>query len=399
MYQIFLNKELFADSRSNELRVIDPVVNLEVNAAGTFEFSIPKTHPYFKELRIRACEVEVYLDDETEPLFVGILTQKTTDFFGNESCVFEGDLSYLNDSIQRPALYQNQTTRSLVTAYINNHNTSVTSSSSGGNGAVGGDSTWFDVDKTFIVGDIQVEGGSSILRYTNWNSTLQELVDDIIKDFDGYFRIRHENGKRILDILAEPPRHATQIVKLGENLLNYESNVDSVDLCTVLIPLGAKQETSSVPGLEEYLTIKSVNDGKDYLTSTGASLWGKVEKVVKWDDVTVASTLKSRGQAYLNSGQYSEIFVTADIIDLHYDNPEVERFRLMDLVTVKSSIHKITSDFMITKIEKHLDNPAEDKFTLGFDNRPTITGRVENDTVAPRKDDNIQNQARMITEE
>lgn len=359
MYRLLIDGVVYADSRSNDMRVVNPVVNLEVNAAGTMTFTIPKTHPYIDDLEVRNQLVEVYMDDEEEPVFEGVIVTMNEEFYGNVACSCEGSLTFLNDSIQRPALYQGKTATQLVTAYITAHNNSVSGSA---------------VDKSFAVGTVAVNGGNNMLRYTNWNSTLKELQEDIISDLGGYFRVRHTNGQRVLDVLAESPNTSSQIVRLGENLLDYKSNLDSKEICTVLIPLGAKKDTSSIEGLDEYLTISSVNGGKDYLTSTtGVATYGKVEQVQKWDDVTTASALKTKGQAYLNSEQYSDIYIEANVIDLHYADANVERLKLMDMVRVVSPAHNLDREFMLTKMTINLDSPESNSFTLGKDVGPTIS--------------------------
>ena len=49
------------------------------------------------------------------------------------------------------------------------------------------------------------------------------------------------------------------------NLLDYSEDTTADDLYTAVIPHGVRLDESPVEGLEAYLDITSVNDGKNYL--------------------------------------------------------------------------------------------------------------------------------------
>lgn len=57
----------------------------------------------------------------------------------------------------------------------------------------------------------------------------------------------------------------TQIIEFAVNLADLSQKVDGTSIKTGIIPLGAKLKDSEGNDTDERLTIKSVNDDKDYL--------------------------------------------------------------------------------------------------------------------------------------
>ena len=358
MYKIYANGELFCDSRDDRLAIINPVISLEVNTSGSFTFIIPPTHPLFDSITKRDVLIDVYRDTEEQPVFSGVCISTTDDFYKQRTVICEGALTFLNDTMQRPANIVNQTIRGLLELFIANHNASA------------------DLTKQFTVGMVTVTGdGTDISCIVNYENTLKCIYDNLVNPLGGYLRIRYDNGTRYIDYLANSINTNTQIIELGKNLIDFKSSLDSSEITTVLIPLGYTLDSSSVEGVNERLTIKSVNDGKDYLESlTAIATYGRVEKVVTWDDETSASSLKSKGQQYLQDEQFENMLIEARAIDLHLDNSSVESFKLLDKIKVISEPHGLNRYFVLSKMTINLNNPELDSITLGLKSALTISG-------------------------
>ena len=80
------------------------------------------------------------------------------------------------------------------------------------------------------------DNNNSLYRYTNMNSTMQELKEDLVDDLGGYFRIRHKDGVKYIDYLADSMNTNSQVIRLGENLIDFKSNIDSSEIATAIIP-------------------------------------------------------------------------------------------------------------------------------------------------------------------
>lgn len=359
MYKVFFDNTLVCDSRIEELALINPVVKLEELKAGSFSFKIPPGHPYYDTIRKRKTIVEVYLDDETEPVFSGMCTKEEKDLYNQKTISCEGDMSFLNDSIQRPRRYQGYTVRGLLEAYIANHNAQVEES------------------KRFVVGAVTVTDSNDYIScYTNMESTIKAIKENLVDDLGGIIRIRHENGVRYIDYLADSPNTNSQVIKLGKNLVDFKSNIDSVDIATAVIPLGEKLEESTVDGLETRLTIADINGGCDYVYNQEAvDAYGWIYKTLTYDNVTTPESLKQKGEQYLSEIQYENVVIEAKAVDLNLTDKSQERFKISDQIRVVSAPHGLNKYFRLTKQTLNLNNPEKDKVTLGKAEKQTLSAK------------------------
>lgn len=358
MYRVLCDGLPIYDLRDEELVLLDPKVTLEVNTAGSFEFKMPPKHPQYNLPKKMKSLVEVWHDDEQ--IFAGRPTTDNVDFYNRKHIKCEGELAYLNDSIQRPAEYHDMTVRGYLETLINIHNSQV------------------DESKRFEVGIVTVtDNNDSLFRYTNYNSTMKEIKEDLVDDLGGYLRVRNHNGHRYIDYIAEFDNLCSQSIQFGENLLDYAKNIDVRDIATAVIPLGARQETSSIAALEERLTIKSVNNGVDYLVNNEAvKKYGFIVKTVTWDNVTTPEMLKSKGQKWLTDEQFENMVLEVKAVDLHYTDEQIEQFKLYDMIPVHSTPHGLNRNFPLSKMTISLNNPASNTFTLGTAVKDTLVNKT-----------------------
>ena len=361
MYKILVDNILMCDSRVEELALLNPVVTLEENKAGSFTFKIPPNHPCYDLIQRRKSVVQVFQDDDKEPLFSGMCIEISNDFYKQKEIYCEGELSYFNDSIQRQARYQDVTVRGLLENLIAKHNEQV------------------EETKRFAVGIVTAaDVNDSLYCYTNMESTMKCLKEDLVDDLGGFFRVRHADGVKYLDYLAGSQNTNSQIIKLGKNLLDFSSNIDSSEIATAIIPLGAKlEEETEVEGLEKRLTIESVNGGKDFIYSQEAvNNFGWIYTVVTWDDVTTAAALKSKAEKYLSEIQFENMVIEAKAVDLHLDNKAIERFKLSDEIRVVSKPHGLDKYFRLTKMTINLNNPESNTITLGKEENVGLSAKT-----------------------
>lgn len=359
MYKVYIDGEVFCDSRVDELAIIDPVITLEVNAAGSFVFTIPPGHPKYDAIKRRKSVISVYRDEESEPIFQGICTEEGSDFYKQKKITCEGELTYLNDSIQRPASYQGITVLELLATYIANHNQQV------------------DDFKKFEIGTVTVKDfKNSISCYTNMNSTMSNIKKYLVDDFGGYIRVRYAGGKKYIDYLADSPAKSTQTIELGKNLMNFSSNIDNTEIATAIIPLGATLKESGIEGLDTKLTIASVNGGADYLYSQNAvDTYGWITNTVEWSNVTSASELKTKGQQYLEDVQFEKVVIQASAVDFGNMTDDINKFKLLDSIHVISKPHGMNRYFVLTKQTLNLNNPEKDVITLGMEEKVSLSAR------------------------
>lgn len=367
MYRVLCDGLPIYDLRDEELVLIDPKLTLEVNKAGSFEFKMPPNHPQYN-LPVKMRSVIQVFQDDVE-IFSGRPIEQKTDFYNRKFISCEGQLAYLNDSIQRPAEYHDKTVRGYLKTLIANHNSQV------------------DESKQFKVGIVTVkDNNDSLYRYTNYNSTLQEIKEDLVDDLGGYIRIRNVDGYHYIDYIEEYDNTNNQTIQFGENLLDFSRNFDWTELVTAIIPLGAKLEESPIEALEQRLTIESVNNGCDYLTNEEAlATFGWIAKTVTWDGVKTPEMLLSKGRKWLTDNQFEEMVIEAKAIDLHYTDGEIEQFKLGDKIKVHSLLHGIDRYFPLTKMTIQLNNLSANTITLGTTVKTSLTAKAISISSATQK--------------
>lgn len=360
MYTVRLDDKKIYDARIDDLTLIEPAIELEENNAGSFSFTIQNNHPSYNDIKRRKSIIKVYEDDEI--IFAGMVYEIEEDFYKNKKVYCEGELSYLNDTIQRPAEYHDMTVRGLLETYIENHNAQV------------------EPEKQFKLGMVTVKDpNDSIYCYTNMETTLSCIKDDLLDDLGGILRIRYMNNEKYIDYITEDDvRTNQQVIRLGENLINYTSNISSLDIATAIIPLGNRLEKSPIEALDMRLDIKSVNNNLDYVSdSIAVSNFGWIYKTVVWDDVTDANTLKSKGEKYLTDSQFDNLIIEATALDMHFiDNNEMS-IRLSDKIRIVSKPHGLKDKyFRLTKQTIYLNNPENNTITLGKEEHISLSAQT-----------------------
>lgn len=341
----------------DELNLIDPKLNLEVNKSGSFSFKMSPSHPRFNDIKLMKSEITIFQNDVE--IWRGRPIRIEEDFYKNKSIECEGELAYLNDIIQPPKQYKNYTPELFFRALIAEYNKRC------------------DSKNKFYIGTVTVtDKNDSILRYTNWENTIECINDKLIKQFGGYLRIRHSSNRRYIDYLKEIEDTNDQVIRFGANIVDFSTNFDVTDIATAIIPLGARQDTKDIEALEKYLTIEKVNSNRNYLSNSKAvELYGWIEKTVHWDDVTIADNLKTKGQKYLTDYQFDTMQLELTAVDMANLNANYESIKLLQNVRVVSEPHGMDKMFPVTKLNISLDNPAADTFTLGLEVSKSLTAK------------------------
>lgn len=367
MFRVLCDGLPIYDLRDENLVLIDPKVDLEVNKAGSFTFKMPPTHPQYDLPKKMLSCIQV-LQDDVE-VFNGRITECKIDFYNRKQFTCEGQLAYLNDSIQRPDEYHDMTVRGYLETLIAEHNKQVSK------------------DRQFKVGIVTVtDNNDSLYRYTNYNSTMKEIKEDLVDDLGGYLRVRNVGDVHYIDYIAEYDNTNTQSIEFGENLLDFSRNTDVTDIATVIIPLGAKLEESPIAALEQRLTIESVNNGSDSIVNLEAvKEFGYITKTVTWDDVTTPEMLLYKGKKYMSDQQFDSMTLEVKAVDMHWTDSDVEQFKLGDRVKAHSSLHRLDRYFPLSKMTLQLNNLSSSTFTLGTVINTKLTAKTSQATFTASK--------------
>ena len=344
IYRVLLDGQDIYNPQDRRYVLLTPQLSMELNTAGSFQFTMHPSHPHYSSVKPLTSIIEVFEDGVL--LWFGRPVDIKTDFFKQKIIYCEGALAFTNDSVQRVHEYKTISIHEFFRTVIANHNEQV------------------DSFKRFTVGRITVED-KTVYRKLNYKSTFTTLKLQCLNAEGGYFFIRRENGTNYIDWLSEMPYDTNQPVEFGLNMLDASTDFDLSSFATCVLPLG-----DEVDG--ERLTVKSVNDGKDIIESEAIATYGRVVKCVEFSGVIRPQTLYDDGVEYLHDVQFDNLIIECTAAELHWQNENYSIFRIGQKVHAHSVPHLIDKFFNLMKMEISLDT-AEKRITLGTVRNPTLT--------------------------
>ena len=322
--------------------VYNATLTQQANMADAFEFTIYPSNPEAANIHKLSTTVEVYQDSDL--LFRGRPIQSKEGWNKQQTITCEGGLAFLNDTILRPYSYTG-TVSGYLEQLISSHNAQV------------------PAGKQFTVRTVTVtDPNNTIVRSnTDYTTTMQEIQEKLVNNLGGYLVLEYSSGQWYLDYLATSNGTTSQKITLAKNLIDFLREQNAENIATALIPLGAVDETTG-----QRITIKSVNNGLDYIVdNAAAATYGLIYTTEIWDDVTVPANLLTKAQARLND--YAALIPTIQLtaVDLSITNQSIEPIRLLDTVTVEDDQHAASGQFLVMQRVYNLSDPAADKVTFG----------------------------------
>lgn len=355
IYEIYLDDKLIHYPGDVICSVYNPKMEMALNDAGSLEFDVPPNHPEidsFNPRRSMLKVIKVAAGTETE-VFYGEVREVTQNLDFTKHIYAVGELAFLFDSIQPQARYQG-TPLEMITAMLNQHNAQV------------------EERKRFTLGMVETTD-PYIYHFTNREDTLTAFRDKLCDTLGLFLRIRKIDGTRYLDFvsLENYGRNSKQVIEFGENMLDYSSSLTANDIATAVLPLGAtldenQRTPEAIEGLDEYVTIKSVNEGVDYIYSeTAVANFGMVKVVKKWDDVTLPENLKEKAEEWLESAQFATLTLEINAFDLSIMNLSIDSFEIGDRVRALAEPFGMDTVFPIQKKTTYLMDHTKNYVVLG----------------------------------
>lgn len=249
MYRVYCDDILIHDQKSpdKDMHLISPNLKLQVNAAGSFEFTLPTTNPGYDEIERFSSTIAVEKDGDI--LWTGRVISESEDFWKQRKMTCEGALAFLNDTTQPKLGYNNITNTDLFRRFILKHNAKKAISSEQNRrfyiGVIDLTINTYDLSDD----DEEPEGSSGEVHYqfeTNGEKTWDAVQTTFIDRIGGYIYLTYlhsEDEKYVptINYVMEPYRVSTQELRFGKNLLEYTRQWDMSNLATVIIPQGKKR--------------------------------------------------------------------------------------------------------------------------------------------------------------
>lgn len=350
MIQVYADDVLVYDNRLEDYALTGLTITVGENKGGAAEITMPPGHPAYNSFTSYRTLVTVYKDGAL--LFRGRALYATDDFYNRRRITCEGERCFLRDGIARPYLYQDEPA-AIFEAVIGLYNAQV------------------DAFKHFKVGTVTVTDSNNYIRIESETAeSFYDVIDKLVQRCGGYIVFTtNDSGQRVINWYEDPEYRSSQAIEFGSNLMDFARSGASTDLATVIIPYGAKDETTG-----ERITVESVNNGLDYIQDDDAvMLRGKIAKSVYWDDVADPSNLLTKAQKYLENSKNVITSLELTALDLSIMDTDIDSFMVGDFVRVRSKPHGVDEDFRLTERTMDLLQPANDRIILGKD-VATLTG-------------------------
>lgn len=380
------------------LKVVDPVLALELNKSGTLTFSISPDNVNRMQIQPMASEINVYRDGVLYWVGRPIQVEENFDMMHEVTC--EGILGYLLDTQVPPFDFTGNNSitgpgclRTFLTRLLNRHNASLSSS-------------WEDQRKKLYVGEVTVfDSNQNLARSAeDFNNTLETINEKLLETHGGYLRVRY-GDTRYVDYI-ETFGAATQPIAFGENLLDLTAHVNTEEVATTIIPQGAQvgndnkrvtldnytptttvrnriSELTHGGGIRTISASSSFDGWRGIYDAAGENNYGRVYVTQTWDDVTLQENLALKAAQYI--GAISVLGKTIDLsaVDLAQIDVDFNSFNIGEMATVVSVPHGINAEYQITQMNIDLFNPANSTLVLGgemrtftFDNTKKVAEMV-----------------------
>ena len=351
---LIYNRSIVNEHGRPEYLILNPLLTETTDAFCSLTYRCKKGSPAYMRSVEMIPRIKVYEDGIL--YWTGRVLKSTPTIVNNESyksIYVEDFLGVLCDGLYRPFEFYG-TAAELLQSVVNANNDQV-----GENQQI-----------YSVVCDVNV--GNIVRSSGGYNTCWSIIQEKLLKPLGGYIWIEYDNQERaVLHYSLSARNAATQRIRFGENLKSYKVEYNYDGFYTACVPLGAKDSQT-----KEYVTIASVNDGKDYLIDeTNAAIYGIIyapTKLTTWEDVHEPSILLSRGQSWLQnhaSRLIQKIELTAH--DLSGLNTDLRAFHWLDEVYVEAS--EINTSFVIKRLSRPLDKPLNLTISMG-DSRSSVTG-------------------------
>ena len=386
MYQITYDHYILYDPRfataEDKLMITEPDVYLAVGKAGEMSFVLQPDHPYLD--RLQRMQGVVSLLDDGVPVYRGRITKDNATYYGSRKITTEGLMACLNDSVIPPFSfpgdveedeeYQTAAASGNVVEYffrwiLSRHNAQVSEA------------------QQIKPGVCTVTDSNNYIARssTEYLPTMEVLTTRLPKSaLGGHLLIRYEADGNYLDYYADLPLTNTQRVEYAANLLDIVSERDGTEIYTSILPVG-KDGLTIADIADGDLTDDLVKDGLTVYSRSGVAAYGRINRYVRWDDVTVVANLLAKAKASVSSaGLATQESITVQAVDLGWQD-SVQHFRVGRMTLLVSTPHGYNAAYALMELQPDILSPGNTKITLGA-TRQTYTG-AQIDTDRETKED------------
>lgn len=324
------------DAGVKELALLNAVVSLGVNEAGSFEFTIPPQHVFYNNIIPYGSSIEVRENNET--IFFGRPLPPTIDFWGNKKFHCEGALAFLNDVYLPPVneLSDEVEFNTLMDMVLGQYN-----------------KLQIRYDRQFAY-DTDNFPSTMIYDPEEWDfqSVLDYIRNYMHQFVGGYFYAERQGGLLELKWRQKLTDWSNQPITFGANLLE-------------IMRVGQPFYTAAIAKGGEDIDGNLAAMTTPYVASEEVRMkYGTITAYLDRPSATVVDALEAYCEAYLEDQQFNGVSFEISAADQHLLNGEYDEYRVGQQVHVISPDQDVDVILPITQIKVDI-NSAVKKVTVG----------------------------------
>lgn len=360
---------LYQSDGNWEYAIEAPKLKLEINKAGSLEFSIYPNNPYYGIEYLKKMQtvvrVEIHQNGRATPkvLFRGRILDIKTNMFKVKKVTCEGDLNFLLDSVMSHDEWRNVSPAAALGAIVTAHNARQINY---------GKWKLFEIGKNYLSGT-----SDQYFDKTEFSKCSDVLDSQLIQPYGGIIRTRYEphetNGvhyEAYLDYLPDPVNDPTNYnnefhawedkIRFGVNVVDYDHSYPSNEIFTALWPLGHDNLKVYIQGDDGGIYSQIVNWDT-------CVKFGVIDRVETWNEITNGDKLLAEGTKFLNHhGYFDQDDYTITAVDLvPLDPTNTDPIELGDRVKFVCKPAGVDINLICLSIEYDFQNPDKTVYKIG----------------------------------
>ena len=351
---------------NTERGIISPSLDLALNEAGTFSFTILPNHPLYSSLVPMSTTVTIY--SQGVELFRGRVKDFTTDIYRQRSVNCEGDLGYLGDVLFK--IYGGKKKTVTLQTFFKDIIRAYNNGASDGRKFSGSETT----NLANLVAASKQKNKITIEEESY--QTAISYIDNMISTYGGYVRTKRTKNGVDVEYLESYTATSDQVLTYGGTIQSMSIANNPSDICTVLIPEGDNPDAGTKDSKSDHITISSVKNssiggfshkkGQDTLIwDEGVKKYGRIMKTQSFSGITTPASLISRARLYMQEMVKSlkgDISIKA--LDMHLLNGKYRPIYLGERVRVVSELHGVDEMLTCMAIRYDMTSPENTEYTF-----------------------------------
>lgn len=414
MFTIWADTNKLYDPSTALYAVQDPILTMELNQAGSLEFSIPPTNPNYSSSALLKSRIRVKNDNAV--IWEGHVLSHEFDYYKNKRVICEGRLAELKDVLFPFRLninseiedWSNLTLPDVLAVVFDVYNLRADTkkqialgdcdfttikrrngtaypdaSQLRGKGLLFAES--YEEEQYTLGGALDDRDGWAAFEKLS-NTGANPIWNPLEAPYNGYMVPDYsDNDELTINFYEDSGEVSDQTIEFGKNLLDITQYIDSDGVFTAAIPLYYSNEdwyllTGNVfQSIVSYTPAAFAPDTWFVENATGISLYGRIEKYLWYKSLSTAAAARTQATRDLAAAIIANTTITISAADLSLIDVNVDALNLGDYVEVISTPHSLDAYFQMTKVELHLQQPESNVYTFGSALK-TITGYVEQNT-------------------